>query len=99
MKLITKEEMEKAIKNILKNEKSSGEDKIVNEYLTHSTNSIFDIYVKLCNALYSSVYYFPIFFLRLVDFKLSIFFFIFSFCFLPLLFINICHLFPNILFH
>jgi hypothetical protein len=54
MKLITKEEMEKAIKNILKNEKSSGEDKIVNEYLTHSTNSIFDIYVKLCNALFDS---------------------------------------------
>jgi hypothetical protein len=42
--------IEKAIQNIFKNEKFSGEDKIVNEYLKHSTNSISDIYVKLGNA-------------------------------------------------
>ena len=38
----------------LKNEKSSAEDQIINEYLKHSFNTISDIYVKLFNVIFDS---------------------------------------------
>jgi len=50
---VTKDEIENAIKR-LKNQKSSAEDQIVNEYLKHSFNTISDIYVKLFNAIFDS---------------------------------------------
>ena len=50
---ITKEEIEKAIKN-LKNNKASGEDLIINEYLKHSAPKMIQLYVKIFNAVFDS---------------------------------------------
>ena len=50
---ITREEIEKAIKS-LKNNKFSGDDYILNEYIKHSFESISDVYVKLFNIIFDS---------------------------------------------
>ena len=50
---ITKNEIEKAIKNI-KNNKASGEDLIINEYLKHSAPKMIQLYVKIFNAVFDS---------------------------------------------
>ena len=43
----------KAIKN-LKNNKASGEDLIINEYLKHSAPKMIQLYVKIFNAVFDS---------------------------------------------
>ena len=50
---ITKDEIEKAIKN-LKNNKASGEDLIINEYLKHSARKMIQLYVKIFNEVFDS---------------------------------------------
>ena len=50
---ITREEIENAIKS-LKNNKSSGDDYILNEYIKHLFESISDVYVKLFNIIFDS---------------------------------------------
>jgi hypothetical protein len=50
---ITREEIEKAMQS-LKNNKSSGDDYILNEYIKHSFESISDVYVKLFNIIFDS---------------------------------------------
>ena len=44
----------KSNKEIKKEDKSSGEDQTVNKYLKHSFYTIFDIHVKLFNAIFDS---------------------------------------------
>ena len=50
---ITREEIENAMKS-LKNNKSSGDDYILNEYIKHSFESVSDVYVKLFNIIFDS---------------------------------------------
>ena len=51
--IITKEEIEKAISK-LKNNKSSSDDEITNEFIKHSTCKMLDVYVKLFNAIFDT---------------------------------------------
>ena len=50
---ITREAIEKAMQS-LKNNKSSEDHYILNEYIKHSFESISDVYVKLCNIIFDS---------------------------------------------
>jgi hypothetical protein len=53
---ITIDEIKSAMEN-LKNNKASGEDLIVNEYLKHAFEIMSDIYVKLFNLIFDTIFF------------------------------------------